>query len=92
MYKSGASSREAVKISSPEDIAGLVSYLVSPEAKMITGQSVRNIFQYLCVIKSNNFFHLSLTGLYQWRKVLRLNVDENGPGGKLDEISHPNLG
>ncbi|KJA21588.1 hypothetical protein HYPSUDRAFT_67712 [Hypholoma sublateritium FD-334 SS-4] len=40
LNESGASSREIAKTSSTDDIAGLVSYLVSPQAQMITGQSV----------------------------------------------------
>ena len=44
----------SVRDSSPGEVAGLVSYLVSAEAAMITGQSVR-LFAFLLPTLSNCF-------------------------------------
>ena len=56
----------SVRDSSPDEVAGLVSYLVSAEATMITGQSVR-LFAFLLSTLSKCFWHFKVSingGMY----------------------------
>ena len=56
----------SVRDSSPDEVAGLVSYLVSAEAAMITGQSVR-LFAFLLLTLSKCFWHFKVSingGIY----------------------------
>ena len=56
----------SVRDSSPDEIAGLVSYLVSAEAAMITGQSVR-LFVFMISTLSKCVWHFKVSingGMY----------------------------